>query len=54
MQVGGRNYLIPVQVDIRGENEIQFKAIEAGGVEQDGARWKPDQHRDPRCCRFPN
>lgn len=32
MQVVGRNYMIPLQVDIQGENEVQFKVIDAGVV----------------------
>ena len=32
MQVGGRNFLIPVSADIQGEDEVAYKAIDAGLV----------------------
>ena len=32
MQVNGRNYLIPVDADIQGEAEVDFKAVDAGLV----------------------
>ncbi len=30
MQVGGRNYLIPVDADIRAEDEVRYFAVDAG------------------------
>ena len=32
MQVGGRNYLIPVGADIRSEDEVEYEAVDAGRV----------------------
>ena len=32
LQVEGRNYLIPIGADIRGEEEVKFKAVDAGMV----------------------
>lgn len=32
MQVGGRNYLIPVDADIRAEDEVKYFAVDAGLV----------------------
>jgi formylglycine-generating enzyme required for sulfatase activity len=32
MQVNGRNYLIPVDADIQGEAEVDYKAVDAGLV----------------------
>ncbi len=32
IQVGGRNYLIPVDADIRAEDEVRFKSIDVGLV----------------------
>src|SRR3990172_3250211 len=32
MQVNGRNYLIPVDADIQGESEVDYKAVDAGLV----------------------
>lgn len=32
MQVNGRNYLIPVDVEIQGEAEVDIKAVDAGAV----------------------
>ncbi|MBW8004048.1 MAG: hypothetical protein FVQ80_18990 [Planctomycetes bacterium] len=32
MQIGGRNYLIPVDADIKAEDEVRFQSIDAGLV----------------------
>ena len=32
IQVGGANYLVPVDADIEDENEVRFKAVDAGLV----------------------
>ena len=32
MQVGGRNYLIPIGADIEREDEVRYEAVEAGQV----------------------